>query len=59
MTVTFGYLACHTQVVERLIHVVADASASVIELKRDGYIRNRLVFREKMPRFSTKSHFVK
>lgn len=49
---------CHTQAVERCIKLVTDASSSVCgENKRDGFIRARLLSRQKMTSFNTKKQF--
>ena len=46
---------CHTQAVERLIKLVTEASTSVVGNEaRDGYIRNRIEGRKKLPKFETK-----
>ena len=43
---------CHTQAVERLIKLVTEASTSVVGNEaRDGYIRNRIQGRKKLPKF--------
>ena len=46
---------CHTQSVERHIKVVTEASAAVCgELRRDGFIRAKLLSRQSMPEFGSK-----
>ena len=49
---------CHTQAVERFIKLVTDASTSVVGNEaRDGYIRNRIEGRKKLPKFETKKQY--
>ena len=50
----------HTQAVERCVKLVTEASIAVIgQEKREGFIRNRIASRKKMPSFDTKSQFVR
>jgi hypothetical protein len=50
---------CHTQAVERCVKIVTEASRCVIgENSRDGFIRNRIESRSKMPSFGHKNQFV-
>ena len=49
---------CHTQVVERLIKLVTEASSSVCgEEARDGFIRAKLASRSRISKFETKSQY--
>ena len=49
----------HTQAVERAVKLVTEASASVINDEgRDGYIRNKLNSRRKMPSYDSKRDFI-
>ena len=49
---------CHTQAVERLIKLVTEASTSVVGNEaRDGYIRNKIEGRKKLPKFETKKQY--
>ncbi|KAJ8721038.1 hypothetical protein PYW08_006503 [Mythimna loreyi] len=49
---------CHTQVVERCIKLVTEASNAVCgDNKRDGFIRARLLSRKRMSTFNTKKQF--
>lgn len=49
---------CHTQAVERCIKLVTEASIAVCgKNKRDGFIRARLLSRQRMPTFDTKKQF--
>ena len=51
-------IPCHTQVVERHIKIVTEASASVIGMvNRDGFILNKLKSRKLMPKFESKQDF--
>ena len=46
---------CHSQAVERHIRIVSEAAASVCgELRRDGYIRAKLLSRTDIPQFGSK-----
>lgn len=48
----------HTQAVERIVKEVTEASKQVCGSKeRDGFIKSRLLDREYLPKFETKSHF--
>lgn len=50
---------CHSQAVERCVKLVTEASASVCgQEARDGFIRYRIVSREILPKFETKSDFL-
>lgn len=49
---------CHAQAVERHVKLIAESSASVCGPKeRDGFIKTRIVSREIMPKFETKSDY--
>jgi hypothetical protein len=55
----FQKYCCHTQVVERTVKLVTEASASVCGAEaRDGFIRATMDSRAKMPYFNTKANFV-
>ena len=50
---------CHTQVVERCIKIVTEASASVCGAEnRDGFVKVKLLSRNKMPHSDTKNHYI-
>ena len=49
---------CHTQAVERAVHLVTEASASVIgQDARDGFIRQRIQSRKELKMHATKKDF--
>lgn len=49
---------CHTQAVERHIKLVTQASKSVVgAAARDGFIRNQIEGRKKLPKFETKKQY--
>ena len=51
-------IPCYTQVVERHIKIVTEASASVIGMmNRDGFILNKLKSRKLMPKFESEQDF--
>lgn len=51
---------CHSQAVERCVKLVTEASSSVCgQEARDGFIRSRIASREILPKFETKSDFLK
>jgi len=54
----FSRLPCHKQAVERTVKLVTEAASSVCgHEKRDGYIRSKLLSREKKPSFETKKEY--
>ncbi|CAG4928614.1 unnamed protein product [Colias eurytheme] len=49
---------CHTQATERCVKIVTEASAAVCgPIRRDGFIRTRLLSRKIMPVFETKKDY--
>lgn len=50
-------IPCHSQAVERGVKLVTEASASVVESNRHGFILNTIHSRQKMPAFNTKKDF--
>ena len=57
-TILFPKLPCHTQVVERLVKVVTEASKNACgQNSRDGFIRARLASRHIMPKLESKRNF--
>jgi len=55
----FIHVPCHTQAVERAVKLVTEASMSVCgETVRNGFIKNRIQFRQQMAAFNTKSDYV-
>ncbi|GBM96232.1 hypothetical protein AVEN_250843-1 [Araneus ventricosus] len=56
--ITFKTFPVHTQVVERCVKLVTEASEKVCEAEsRDGFIRTTLLSRPTMPNFCHKSDF--
>ena len=52
---TLDDFPCHTQAVERHVKIVTEAAARVCgELRRDGYIRAKLLSRANVPHFDSK-----
>lgn len=51
-------LPCHTQAVERCVKIVTEASLKVVgPIRRDGYIRNKIISQKNMPKFASKCDF--
>lgn len=56
--IDFAKFPCHTQAVERCVKMVTEASVAVCgSVARDGFIRNRLESRKRMPCFETKADY--
>ena len=52
---TLDDFPCHTQSVERHVKMVTEAASSVCgDLRRDGYIRAKLLSRKYIPHFGSK-----
>ncbi len=55
-TLPFEKFPCHTQIVERMVKLVTEASSKVFELNvQDGFIRSTLQSHKKMPSFESKA----
>lgn len=53
-------MPCHTQAVERCVKLVTEASLAVCGSDaRDGFIRNRILGRQILPKFDTKTDYFK
>lgn len=52
---TLDNFPCHTQSVERHVTLVTEAAASVCgDLRRDGYIKGKILSRQYIPHLSSK-----
>ncbi|CAH1113457.1 unnamed protein product [Psylliodes chrysocephalus] len=54
----FSEIICHTQAIQRYVHLVLEASSKVCkEEKRDGFIKSRIESRKLIKSFNSKSEF--